>query len=44
VRIGDNVTINGGSHHPDSEHELYTIKDGVIVIKKGAALSNGFKI
>src|SRR5690606_261898 len=44
VRIGDDVNISGGMHHSDSEHELYTIKDGVIVIKKGAILPNGFTL
>lgn len=44
VRIGDDVNINGGTHHADSEHELYTIKDGVVVIKKGAILPNGFTL
>ena len=44
VRIGDDVNINGGTHHADSEHELYTIKDGVVVIKKGAILHNGFTL
>ncbi|MBA2499205.1 MAG: glucose-1-phosphate adenylyltransferase [Chitinophagaceae bacterium] len=44
VRIGDDVHINGGTHHADSEHELYTIKDGVVVIKKGAILPNGFTL
>lgn len=44
VRIGDDVHINGGTHHADAEHELYTIKDGVVVIKKGAVLHNGFTL
>ncbi len=44
VRIGDEVNINGGTLHADTEHELYTIKDGVVVIKKGAILHNGFTL
>ncbi len=43
-RIGNNVTIKGGEHLPDSDHPLYTVKDGVIVIKKGAVLPNGYSI
>lgn len=44
VRIGDDVKINGGAHLPDTEHELYTIKDGVVVVKKGSVLPNGYSI
>lgn len=40
-RIGDDVRINGGSHLPNSDHSLYTVKDGIVVIKKGAVLNNG---
>ncbi len=43
-RIGDDVRIYGGSHLPDGDHPLYTIKEGVIVVKKGAVLPNGFSI
>lgn len=43
-RIGDDVRINGGSHLPNSDHSLYTVKDGIVVIKKGAVLNNGFVI
>jgi len=43
-RIGDDVRINGGSHLEDSDHSLYTVKDGIVVIKKGAVLPNGFVI
>lgn len=44
VRIGDDVKINGGAHLPDTEDELFTIKDGVVVVKKGAILPNGFTL
>lgn len=40
--IGDDVRINGGSHLPDSDHELYAIKDGIVVIKKGAIIPDQF--
>jgi len=43
-RIGDDVRIVGGAHLEDGDHALYTIKDGIVVIKKGAVLPNGFAL
>jgi glucose-1-phosphate adenylyltransferase len=43
-RFGNDVTIKGGVHLEDADHPLYTIKDGVVVIKKGSVLPNGFTI
>ncbi|MBC7643152.1 MAG: glucose-1-phosphate adenylyltransferase [Flavobacterium sp.] len=43
-RIGNDVTLNGGKHLEDKNTNLLTIKDGIIVIKKGAELPNGFTI
>ncbi|MBP0902920.1 glucose-1-phosphate adenylyltransferase [Mariniflexile gromovii] len=43
-RIGDDVRINGGSHLKDTETDTYAIKDGIVVIKKGATIPNGFLI
>jgi glucose-1-phosphate adenylyltransferase len=43
-RIGDDVKIMGGSQLHDEDHPLFTIKDGVVVVKKGAVLPNGFTI
>ena len=43
-RIGDDVRINGGSHLENTDHSLYTVKDGIVVVKKGAILPNGFVI
>jgi glucose-1-phosphate adenylyltransferase len=43
-RIGDDVRINGGSHLENSDQPLYTVKDGIVVVKKGAILPNGFVI
>jgi glucose-1-phosphate adenylyltransferase len=43
-RIGNDVIINGGNHLPDMDHELYTVKEGIVVIKKSAVLPDGFKI
>ena len=44
VRIGNNVHINGGKHLDNFTNELYTIKDGIVVIKKGVVLSDNFRI
>lgn len=43
-RIGNDVRINGGKHLSNSDHSLYTIKDGIVVVKKGAVLPDGFVI
>lgn len=43
-RIGNDVKINGGTHLPDSDHALYTVKDGIVVVKKGAVIPDGFVI
>ena len=42
--IGNDVRLNGGKHLADTNTNLYTIKDGIIVIKKGAILPDGFTI
>ena len=44
VRIGNDVRINGGKHLENYDHELYTVKDGIVVVKKGAILPDGFVI
>lgn len=41
VRIGDDVRINGGKHLEDSETDTYMIKEGIVVIKKGAIIPKG---
>ncbi|MGZ3849991.1 MAG: GlgC family sugar phosphate nucleotidyltransferase, partial [Flavisolibacter sp.] len=43
-RIGDDVRIIGGEHIEDGDSPLYTVKDGIVVLKKGAVLPNGFTI
>jgi glucose-1-phosphate adenylyltransferase len=43
-RVGDDVRINGGSHLENTDHSLYTVKDGIVVVKKGAVIPNGFVI
>lgn len=40
-RIGDDVKINGGKHLGETETEDYVIKDGIVVIKKGAVIPKG---
>lgn len=42
--MGNDVTINGGDHLEDQEHENYVVTDGIVVIKKGAVIPNGFTI
>jgi glucose-1-phosphate adenylyltransferase len=44
VRIGDDVRIIGGNHLEPADHPLYTIKDGIVVIKKNAVVPNGFQL
>ena len=44
ARIGNNVRINGGDHLKNADHELYTVKDGIVVIKKDAIVPDGFVI
>ena len=44
ARIGNNVRINGGEHLKNTDHELYTVKDGIVVIKKDAIVPDGFVI
>jgi glucose-1-phosphate adenylyltransferase len=40
--IGNDVTIKGGAHLEKLDHPLYTIKDGIVVVKKGAVIPNGY--
>ena len=43
-RIGNDVKLNGGQHLENCNTELYTIKDGIIVVKKGAVIPDGFEV
>ncbi len=43
-RIGNDVRINGGGHLAATDHPLYAVKDGIVVLKKGAILTDGFVI
>jgi glucose-1-phosphate adenylyltransferase len=40
-RIGDDVRINGGTHLEDTETDTYLVRDGIVVIKKGAVIPKG---
>jgi glucose-1-phosphate adenylyltransferase len=43
-RIGNDVHIEGGKHLEDVSNEKYMIKQGIVVIKKGATLPDNFTI
>jgi len=43
-RIGDDVRINGGHHLKDCETDTYCVREGIVVIKKGAVIPKGFVI
>ena len=43
-RIGNDVRLNGGKHLENQDTDLYTVKDGIIVVKKGAILPDGFTV
>ncbi len=37
-RIGNNVSIIGHESLPDSDEETHTVKDGIVVVKKGSVI------
>ena len=43
-RVGDDVRINGGKHLEDTENNLYVVRDGIVVIKKGVTIPAGYVI
>ena len=43
-RVGNDVSIKGGNHLSDTDHPLYAVKDGIVVVKKGAIIPDGFTI
>jgi glucose-1-phosphate adenylyltransferase len=43
-RIGNDVRIVGGNHVADGEFDQYTIRDGIVVVKKNAVIPNGTTI
>jgi glucose-1-phosphate adenylyltransferase len=42
--IGDNVKIEGGPHLEDTDMPTYTIRDGIVIVKKGAIIPSNFTI
>ncbi|WP_445457323.1 glucose-1-phosphate adenylyltransferase [Flavobacterium sp. HNIBRBA15423] len=42
--IGDNVKIEGGSHLEDIDTKTYTVREGIVIIKKGAVIPSNFTI
>ena len=42
--IGNNVKINGSSQLEEKETETYFIKEGIVVVKKGAVIPDGYEI
>jgi len=44
VRIGNNVVIKGSPTLKDDETDTYVIRDGIIVLKKGAYIEDGARI
>ena len=43
-RIGNRVHINGGHPLPNQDTPPYSVTDGIVVIKKGAIINNGFML
>lgn len=43
-RIGNNVRITGGKHLKDTDSACYTVRDGIVVIKKNVIIPNGTTI
>ena len=43
-RIGNNVRIIGGKHLPDGDYDTHSVKEGIIVVKKGAIIHDGTHI
>lgn len=42
--VGDDVRINGGKHLPDTENDLYWVRDGIVIVRKGSIIPNGYTI
>ena len=44
VRVGNNVTIIGDENLEDMENDKYCIRDGIVIVKRGAIIENNSKI
>lgn len=42
--IGNHVKIIGGKHMPDGDYDSHSVKDGIVVVKKGAVIHDGTHI
>lgn len=42
--IGNDVKINGGDHLQDTDADLYTVRNGIVVIKNGVVVPSGTSI
>ncbi len=42
--IGKNVVIKGSLDLPDTENDIYCVKDGIVVVRKNAVIPNGTHI
>jgi glucose-1-phosphate adenylyltransferase len=40
--IGNNVSINGGPHLGETDNPLYAVREGIVIIKKGAIIPDGY--
>ena len=41
ARIGDNVVIQGDPNRPDSNHQGWYVRDGIVCVAKGATIPSG---
>ncbi len=41
-RIGNNVHISGGKHLADTSNDLYSVKEGIVVVKKGSVIPDNY--
>jgi glucose-1-phosphate adenylyltransferase len=44
VKIGDNCTIKGGNHLEDSETDTHCVRDGIVIVRKGAVIPDNTHI
>lgn len=42
--IGNNVVIKGSLDLPDSENDIYCVKDGIVVVRKNVIIDHGSRI
>ena len=42
--IGNNVKINGSAKLEETETDMYYVKEGIVVVKKGAIIPDGFQL